>query len=110
MYLYDLGKPQEEDCSDSYLRHLVGGAPLSVAKIEIEKGVATTKHKHTSDERIVVVKGMLVFSFSTTDVAVGPNQMLLIPSQMEHSSIAVEDTVALDIRTRPSKRQVPASG
>jgi quercetin dioxygenase-like cupin family protein len=105
MYLYDLGKPKGEDYSESYLRHLVGGAPVYVAKIEIEKGVASNKHNHTSDERIVVLKGELVVIFATSEVIVRPNQMLLIPSQMEHSAVAAQDTVVLDIRTRPLRRR-----
>ena len=105
MYLYDLGKPKGDDYSESYLRHFVGGSRVSVAKIEIEKGVASLKHKHTSDERIVVLKGMLVVISDTTEVRVGPNQMLVIPSDMEHSAMAVQDTVVLDIRPRSPRRR-----
>lgn len=105
MYLYDLGRPKGEDYSESYLRHLVGGSAISVAKIEIEKGVASLRHKHTSDERIVVLKGLLIVIFDTTEVRVGPHQMLVIPSQMEHSAVAAQDTIVLDIRTRSRKRQ-----
>ena len=52
---------------------------------------------------ILVLKGSWRFHLPSGDVTLGVNQMLWIPPGVEHSSEALEDTVALDIcaPTRP---------
>lgn len=100
MYLYDLGEPKGGELSEEYLRHIAGDRSLSFAKIEMSQGEYTVPHTHTNDEKIVVLKGKLLITSETGQVVVQGNQMLLIPSRIEHSAIAVEDTVAIDIRTQ----------
>jgi mannose-6-phosphate isomerase-like protein (cupin superfamily) len=46
---------------------------------------------------VLVLKGCWRFNLPDGEVRVGPQQMLCIPPGVEHSSEALEDTVALDI-------------
>ena len=101
MYLYDLGELKAEELSEEYLRHIAGDQSLSFAKIEMSQGEYTVPHTHTNDEKVIVLKGKLLITSDKGQVVVQRNQMLLIPSRMEHSAIAIEDTVAIDIRTLP---------
>jgi quercetin dioxygenase-like cupin family protein len=72
---------------------------MSVKTVEIKKGAVTQPHKHTKEELVIVLKGTWRFTLPTHDVIVGQNQMLLIPAQLEHSSEALEDTIAIDVCT-----------
>ncbi len=99
MCLYDLNNLKSVDVSDSYLRQVAVGMNISVARIQIRKGSTTQLHSHVSEEIVIVLKGKWRFTLPTHEVIVSPNQMLLIPSQLEHSSVALEDTIAIDICT-----------
>jgi mannose-6-phosphate isomerase-like protein (cupin superfamily) len=43
------------------------------------------------------LKGAWLFRLPSGEVTIAPNQMLVIPPGIEHSSEALEDTIALDI-------------
>ena len=73
------------------------GENISVAKIEVKRGSVTHPHSHNNEEVVLVLKGAWRFHLPDREVVVGPNQMLVIPPEVEHSSEALEDTVALDI-------------
>ena len=64
-----------------------------------EKGGETKALSFEQEEVVIVLKGAWLFHLPTGDVTLRANQMLSIPSGVEHSSEALADTVALDICT-----------
>ena len=97
MKVYDLNEIKSDEINSSYLRKVVYGDSLSVAKVEVHEGQVTQSHSHETEEVIFVLKGCWLFHLPDGDVTLRDNQMLCIPSGTEHSSEALEDTVALDI-------------
>lgn len=97
MSVYDWNVIVPAEVTDGYLRQVALGKSIAVARIEVNRGAVTQPHKHANEEAVMVLKGAWRFTLPTGDVVVGPNQMLLIPPDTEHSSEALEDTVALDI-------------
>src|SRR5262245_39366010 len=103
MGIYDWDRMKPEEISDHYLRKIAAGESIIVARIEVKEGAVTLQHSHDNEEMILVLKGAWRFQMPDGDVTLGANQMLVIPAAVEHSSEALEDTVALDIcaPTRP---------
>jgi len=99
MGFYDLNKLEPEEVSNLYQRKVVQADSVVVASIEVKKGAVTDAHHHQSDEVVIVLRGSWRFTLPGGEVTLGPNQMLSIPSGVEHSSVALEDTSALDICT-----------
>ena len=97
MGFYDWDKIEPEEISDLYMRKVAVGDTLTVAKVEVKEGSITLPHHHDSEEVIIVLQGLWRFRLPTGEVTLGKNQMLSIPSGVEHSSEALEDTVALDV-------------
>lgn len=100
MGFYDWDKMEDEKISTLYKRKVAVGKNLAVARVEVMQWAVTQPHAHESEEVIIVLKGAWRFHLPTGDVTLRANQMLSIPPGIEHSSEALEDTIALDIRTR----------
>ncbi|HKY05326.1 MAG TPA: cupin domain-containing protein, partial [Blastocatellia bacterium] len=83
-------------------RKLARGQNITVARVEVKQYAATQPHSHESEEVIIVLKGAWRFTLPEGEVVLRENQMLAIPPGVEHSSEALEDTIALDICT-PSR-------
>jgi quercetin dioxygenase-like cupin family protein len=97
MDFYDWDKMDAEEVTDLYLRKIAVGERITVARIEVKGGAITHPHKHKNEEMIFVLNGSWRFYLPGGEVTLGDNQMLTIPPGVEHSSEALEDTVALDI-------------
>lgn len=97
MCVYDWNTIKPAEITAIYLRKVAVGENFTVARIEVKKGSVTHPHTHSNEEAVVVLKGAWRFNLAGREVTVGPNQMLMIPPDVEHSSEALEDTVALDI-------------
>ena len=97
MGFYDWDQMAAEEISDLYLRKVAVGENIAVARVEVKEGAITLAHRHENEEMIIVLQGAWRFHLPSGDVTVAPNQMLRIPPGVEHSSEALQDTVALDI-------------
>lgn len=106
MDVYDLNKLEGDVVNPSYLRKVVYGDSVTVAKLEVMKGEVTQTHSHDTEEVIFVLQGSWVFHLPDGDVVLGDNHMLRIPAGVEHSSEVLEDTIAVDVcsKNRPDWR------
>ena len=97
MNFYDLNELESEEVNSSYLRKVVYGESLTVARVDVKRGEVTSPHSHDTEEVIFVLKGCWLFHLPDGDVTLRDNQLLTIPAGLEHSSEVLDDTVALDI-------------
>jgi len=70
--------------------------------VKIAKGLGEIVwHRHTNeDELFLVLKGKLVIRFRDREIALGPGEMLIVPSGVEHAPYAQEETHILLIEPR----------
>ena len=68
-----------------------------LTQIFIKKGCVVPPHKHESEQITYVVEGTLELTLPDGKVRVGKDQVLVIPSNIEHSALALEDTLDVDI-------------
>ena len=97
MGLFDWDRMKAEEITDLYRRKVAIGESITVARVEVKEGAVTHPHSHQNEEMILVLSGCWRFNLPSGEVTLGANQMLCIPVGVEHSSEALEDTVALDI-------------
>ena len=88
-----------EDVSWRYRRKVCAGRTWRWPLSRCSKGATTRPHRHENEEVIRVLKGSWRFHLRGEEVTLGPNQMLSIPPGVEHSSVVLEDTTAVDICT-----------
>ena len=99
MCFYDWNNIEAAELNPAYLRKVVVGEKVTVARVEVKRGSITQGHTHANEEVVVVLKGAWLFRLPSSEVTIAPNQLLVIPPGIEHSSEALEDTIALDICT-----------
>jgi quercetin dioxygenase-like cupin family protein len=97
MGLYDWDRMEPEEITELYQRKVAIGESITVARVEVKEGAVTLSHSHENEEMILVLKGSWCFHLPGGDVTLVANQCLRIAPGIEHSSEALEDTVALDI-------------
>ena len=97
MVFYDWERIKPEEITSYYRRRVAASENITVAMVEVTAGATARRHHHENEEVIIVLKGSWRFCLPNGDVTLRPNQMLFIPPGVEHSSEALEDTLAFDI-------------
>lgn len=90
-------------------RRIVTGAQVMVAHVYIKQGGIVPKHQHVNEQVTYVLQGALrlwvgdkVDSPDEADsVVVATGEVLVIPSNVPHRAVALEDTLDLDVFTPP---------
>jgi quercetin dioxygenase-like cupin family protein len=81
---------------------------MMVQHIRLQKGCEVPMHSHANEQIACVQSGMLQFSLDDSPngrrmVNVGAGDVLVLPANVPHAAVALEDTFALDIFCPPSQ-------
>jgi quercetin dioxygenase-like cupin family protein len=83
-------------------RQMVWGERAMLARIVLRKGAVVPEHSHENEQITYIVEGALRFTLGDGRVlTVSAGQVLVIPSNLKHSAVALEDTLDLDIFAPP---------
>lgn len=83
-------------------RQMIWGERAMLARIVLRKGAVVPEHHHENEQISYIVEGALRFTLGDGRViTVGAGQVLVIPSNLPHSAVALEDTLDLDIFAPP---------
>ncbi|MFQ5660395.1 MAG: cupin domain-containing protein [Gammaproteobacteria bacterium] len=63
---------------------------------EIDKGASAPRHNHPNEQITYVVRGKLQFWVEDREYLLGPGDLLVIPSYVEHGGKALEDTFTIE--------------
>jgi quercetin dioxygenase-like cupin family protein len=80
---------------------LLTNTDMTVAMVETKKGASELPHCHDHEQAVLVLRGAWRFQMKDQEFTVRANQMLSIPAHVEHSALALEDTLAIDICAAP---------
>ncbi len=80
---------------------LVTGEKAMVARISLAKGAVVPRHQHESEQLSYIVEGALKFELEGREVTVRKGEVLLVPSNVPHGAVALEDTLNLEIFSPP---------
>jgi len=78
-------------------RKMIAGEKAMLAQIFLAKGCVVPTHQHESEQISYIVEGALKFDLEGKEVVVRSGEVLLIPSNVPHSAVALEDTMDFDI-------------
>ena len=94
----------KERLTEKLDRRFVTGERLMLAHVYLKKGCQVPRHLHENEQATYVLEGAMLFKL-------GPNgeeerllkagEVLMIPKNLPHSALAVEDTVSLDVFSPP---------
>lgn len=90
-----------EQMSDVISRRLVSGEKGMVAQVFFKKGGVVPLHQHENEQITYILEGALQFELEGRTVTVRKGEVLVIPSNVPHKAVALEDTLDLDLFSPP---------
>ncbi len=87
---------KEEKMNDKITRKLAVGQKEMIGRLRLAKGAVVPPHKHVSEQITMVMSGAIKFTVDGKDVTVGAGEVLIIPPNVVHSAVALEDTDDID--------------
>jgi quercetin dioxygenase-like cupin family protein len=86
-----------EKLNDKLSRQMISGENATISQLLLKKGAAVPRHSHVNEQYSWIISGALKFVFDDREILVGAGEILLIPANVAHSALALEDTVDVDI-------------
>ncbi len=87
---------KEEMLNDKISRRLAVGQNEMIGRLRLAKGAVVPPHKHVSEQITMVMSGSLRFNVEGKDITVRAGEVLVIPPNVVHSALALEDTDDID--------------
>lgn len=85
-------------------RRLITGDRMMIAHVYLKKGCVVPWHEHDNEQLTYILKGTLQFFLGQEggeEVIVHEGEVLVIPSNLPHKAVALEDTLDVDIFCPP---------
>ena len=77
---------------------VVRGASIEVMKMHWRAGDSARPHQHAEEQAIYVISGRMRMTCGGETYEIGPGEVSYHPSNVLHSAMAVEDTVAISFK------------
>lgn len=94
----------KEQVTPMLSRRLVTGERMMLAHVYLDKGAVVPKHSHHNEQLTYILEGALHFHIGENgeeEIIVRAGEVLLIPSNVPHMAIALEDTLDVDVFSPP---------
>lgn len=95
MTYYDWQNEKQRTIAHGYNRGVAAGEKLMMAHVRLEAGTITAPHKHVYEEIVYVVSGRWEITVDGVTTIVEADQSLTVPSNAEHSAVALDETLAV---------------
>ena len=86
-----------EKLNDKLSRQMISGENATISQLFLKKGATVPRHSHANEQYSWILSGALKFVFDDREILVGEGEVLVIPANVAHSAVALEDTVDVDI-------------
>ena len=93
-----------EPLKEGLTRKLVTGERMMIAHVYLKKGVDVPRHAHENEQLTYILEGALRFWFGANDeqeLVVGAGEVIVIPPNLPHRALALEDTLDVDVFSPP---------
>ena len=109
MQLFTWDEMGKEVINDLFSRRFVYGEKTMVAQVFLKKGAAVPEHRHENEQITYILEGSMEFEMEGRRFVMSKGQVLVIPSNVPHSAVALEDTLDLDIFSPPRQDWIEKS-
>lgn len=85
-------------------RKLITGDRMMIAHVYFKSGEEVPRHSHDNEQLTYILTGALRFWFGAADeqeVTVSAGEVVVIPSNVPHRAVALEDTLDVDVFAPP---------
>ena len=85
-------------------RKLISGERMMIAHVYFKKGEEVPRHSHDNEQLTYILSGALRFWFGAKgeqEITVRAGEVVVIPSNLPHKAVALEDTLDVDVFCPP---------
>jgi quercetin dioxygenase-like cupin family protein len=82
-------------------RQFVSGEKGMAARILLKKGCIVPEHSHPNEQIAMILSGALEFEIAGEKIVVAAGELIVIPADVPHSAVALEDTEDIDFFAPP---------
>ncbi len=97
MTVYEWGSVKRERMNPQFVRQVIHGEKMTVARINLSAGAVVPEHSHSNEQITMLQEGKLRFVLSGEERILAAGEILHIPSNAPHSVEALADSVAIDL-------------
>ena len=94
-----------EPMKGTITRRLITGERMMIAHVYIKKGEVVPRHSHDNEQLTYILSGALHFWFDRDgveqEIVVRAGEVVVIPSNLPHRAVALEDTLDVDVFCPP---------
>ncbi len=93
-----------EELKDGLTRRLIATDRMMIAHVYFKKGAEVPRHSHENEQITYILEGALQFRLGENgerELVVRAGEVLVIPSYLPHSAVALEDTLDVDVFNPP---------
>lgn len=93
-----------ERVNDLLERRLITGERMMLAHVYLKQGCLVPMHQHDNEQLTYILEGALEFTLGadrSRTVVVRAGEVLVIPSNLPHEAVALEDTLDVDVFSPP---------
>jgi len=93
----------KEPVNPLFDRRLITGERMMISHVYLKKGAVVPKHSHDNEQITYILEGALLFEIGDegSELLVRAGEVLVIPSNVPHKAVAVEDTLDVDVFSPP---------
>lgn len=94
----------EEALRGTITRRVITGERAMIAHVYLKKGDDVPRHRHENEQLTYILEGTLRLWFGDNDereITVHAGEVLVIPSNVPHRALALEDTLDVDVFCPP---------
>ncbi len=86
-----------ERVTQEITRKIISGENEMIAHVYLKKGAVVPEHSHVSEQITYILEGVLKLSVDGQALTVAAGQVLVIPPNVPHKALAIENTLDVDI-------------
>ena len=86
-----------EQLNEKLTRQMISGQNATLSQLVLQKGATVPRHSHVNEQYSWIVSGKLKFVFDDREIVAVAGDVLVIPPNVAHAAVALEDTVDVDI-------------
>jgi quercetin dioxygenase-like cupin family protein len=97
MELFSWDNVKKEVLNDKLARKVISGEKITMAQIFLAKDGVVPLHHHENEQISSILTGAMRFEMDGKEIILRAGQVLVIPPNLPHRVVALEDSVALDV-------------
>jgi quercetin dioxygenase-like cupin family protein len=99
MELYNWDRVPDEQMTPQVVRKVIHSSQMTIARLRLQKDAVVAEHTHINEQIATVEKGALRFRIDGVETVLRAGESVVLPPNVPHGVVALEDTEATDIFT-----------